>query len=139
LRASLEGSRRAGAAGYVHKKKEAAFERALADARARLAAAPHSSARDLLVRYAADIERLAARRFAFAPDEALGWLAAIETRLKAYATRMSAMVAAARSSGDMDEIAARLAEAGLSGIDIAAVSFRSDGPQGAWRLSATRA
>ena len=40
------------------------------------------------MRYAADIERLAGRRFAFAPDEALGWLAGIETRLKAYAARM---------------------------------------------------
>lgn len=125
-------------AGYVSKKREAGFQRTLGAVRSLTANAPPSPGAAILARYAADIERLAARRFAFEPEDALGWLQQIEQRLKAYLARLRAMQQAARSSQDMDEISTRLAGVGLVDISVEPVQFRAGDAQGAWRLSARR-
>lgn len=138
LRDTLAASYDGAPAGYVNKKREAAFQRTLAAARSRLVASPPSPGAAILANYAADMERLAARRFAFAPEDALGWLQQIEQRLRSYLARLRAMQQAARSPQDMDEISTRLAGAGLVDISFEPVQFRAGDAQGAWRLSARR-
>lgn len=134
LRASYDAASR----GYLNRKKEAAFTRMLGDVRTRLVASPPSAGRNLLDRYAADIERLTARRFAFAPEEALGWLRQVESRLEAYVARLRAMQAAARSQADMEAVCASFAACGLADVGFEPVQFRAGEPQGAWRLAARR-
>lgn len=126
------------AGAYLNKKKETAFRRALDEVRSLAGASPPSAGRNVVMRYRDDIERLAARRFAFAPDDALGWLKAVEGRLKSYAARMKAMQAAAQSQEDMAAVASIFAASGLVDIAVEAVQFRAGDAQGAWRLSARR-
>lgn len=144
----LEAPRRALSASYAvgtrggAPRKDPSAEKALAGAlsavRGLVATAPDTSAKTLVARYAADIARIAERRLAFAPKDALGWIDAVEGRLKAYAARMSAMVGAARSRDDLEEIAAALSAAGLADIDFAPLIFSAADAPGAWRLKARR-
>jgi tetratricopeptide (TPR) repeat protein len=129
---------RGGAGGFVSKKKDAGFAKALAEIRAKAADAPQSTAAALISRYALDMERMASRRFAFAPEEALAWLDGVERRLAAYRARMEAMLAAARSEQDMARIAKLLSGAGLVGVTFEPLHCLANGPIGAWRLSAVR-
>lgn len=103
-----------------------------------LRAAPPSSARALVSRYAQDVARVAQRRAAFARDEAAGWIEAVGARLEAYAARMNAMVAAARDEGDMAEISGSLSREGLSEFVCAPLAFDPAQAPGAWRLEARR-
>lgn len=136
LEASYDAPRRAGSSAYVNKKKDAALERALRDVRSEAAAAPASSARDLIARYASDVEQLAARRFAYGPHDALGWLASVEARLESYCARMNAMLGAAQSAEGMSVIENSLRDRGMAEISIEPLFFRAAEPQGAWRLMA---
>lgn len=137
-RETIAASYDGGARGYVNRRKEAAFTRMLGDVRTSLVASPPSAGRNILVQYVADVERLAARRFAFAPEDALDWLRQVERKLKAYVARMQAMQAAARSRGDMEALCANLAACGLADVGFEPVQFRAGEPQGAWRLAARR-
>ena len=94
LTASFEQSRNAGRAN-TDDNKEAALQAATAQARNALAEAPATTARTLLARYLDDFKRLSDRRRAFAQADALGWIAAVDETLRAYAGRMTAMTAAA--------------------------------------------
>lgn len=138
LNASLSEPQRPGAKGYLNKKKEAAFERSVAEARAQLAVSAASTARPLLAQYTDDIERLLARRFAFAPEDALGWLASVEARLAAYRDRMSAMTEAALTLAELQERASALRAEGCEGIAIEDLAFRAGEARAAWILAARR-
>ncbi len=134
LRKTYEGPK----GGGVHAKSEKAFAAALDDANAALMRSPASTGRGLSLRYAGDIAQLAARRFAFAPEDAYEWLKGVEARLDAYSKRMTSMVAAARSSADMTDIKLRLESDGLEAISFAPLTFRPGDPPGAWTLEARR-
>jgi hypothetical protein len=103
-----------------------------------LKSAPPSAGREVVARYAGDVGRLVSRRAAYAPDEALGWLGAVESRLEAYAARMSSMIGAAVDAAGMSAIAGALAGAGLTDVRFAPLGFDPKDPPGAWSLDARR-
>lgn len=119
----------------IEERAGAAFDAA----RAALGASGASTGRTLVARYAGDLTTLLARRRAYAPEDALAWIDGVEARLGAYAARMKAMVAAARTGDEMRAIASRLANAGLADVAFQPLTFKEGEPPGAFRLEARRA
>ncbi len=99
---------------------------------------PASAGRRLLTRLVADLNRLAARRAAFDPREALGWIDANAAEISMYRDRMQSMTGAALDPVQIGEIVERWKANGLEVDDPAPVVMDSVSAPSAWRLSARR-
>jgi SAM-dependent methyltransferase len=117
---------------------DSAFAEALGKAANAVRAAPVLAARATLDRFLGDLTRLSARRFAFDPDEALGWLTGMEASLSAYLGRMRSMRAAALGRDKIDAIAAQFRAAGLEAIRAEPLSLDDQKPPAAWAIEARR-
>lgn len=146
----IEAARRALAASYekrgpgspigaVDEAAEKTLREAAEAANRLLAGSPLSAARDLLIRYFNDLGQLSRRRFAYAREEAMGWLDAVERRLDDYGKRMRAMIAAARSPEDIEQIRKVMTAEGAADFRSAPVSFAENAAPGAWWIEARRA
>lgn len=118
---------------------EAAYRATAARAGAAIQAAPPSTARELVRQYCIDATNLATRRFAYLPDDGLGWLDAAKGRLEAYALRMRSMTAAALTAADIAGIAAGLAARGFTDIVTGEIAAAPGEPAVAHTLSARAA
>ncbi len=101
-------------------------------------AAPPGAARATLERFLTDLARLCARRFAFEPAEALGWIEGMEASLGAYLKRMQSMRASALDRSGIDAIEAQFCAAGLTGFRAAPLHLDDNRPPAAWVIEARR-
>lgn len=142
------GARRTLAASFAQRSRrdpapidralDAPFASALAAAMSAVRAAPPSAARSTLERFLNDLTRLSARRFAYEPSEALGWIDGMEAALGAYLKRMRSMRASALDRAKIDAIAAQFGAAGLTGFTAEPLYLDDAKPPAAWVLEARR-
>lgn len=117
---------------------EADLSAALAAAGNLVRAAPTGAARATLERFLTDLARLCARRLAFEPAEALGWIDGMEASLGAYLKRMQSMRASALDRLGVDAIEAQFRAAGLTGFRAEPLYLDDNQPPAAWMIEARR-
>lgn len=117
---------------------DSAFATALGKAASAVRAAPARAARATIERFLGDLTRLSARRFAFEPADAIGWLGGMEASLGAYLGRMRSMRAAALDRGKVDAIGAQFQAAGLNGFRAEPLFLDENNPPAAWVIEAGR-
>ena len=117
---------------------ESAFATALGGTAEALRAAPALAARATLERFLADVSRLSARRLAFEPAEAIGWLDGMEASLGAYTKRMQSMRAAALDDAAINRIATIFSQSGLVGFRAEPLHLDDRRPPAGWIIEARR-
>ncbi|MFN0024119.1 MAG: class I SAM-dependent methyltransferase [Parvularculaceae bacterium] len=115
-----------------------AFATALGTMQSAASAAPASAARATLERFLADLTRLSARRMAYAPADALGWLSGMQATLGAYLRRMQSMRAAALDTDKIRAIAKVFNTAGLTDFRAEPLRLDEHRPPAAWVIEARR-
>ena len=98
-----------------------------------------AAAKMLLRRLLQDVARLMARRKAYEPDDALGWLTAMRHEISAYYARMRAMTQAALNAEDIGKARERLSESGAVTQVCEAVTIAGKTAPAAWRIVFNRA
>jgi SAM-dependent methyltransferase len=110
----------------------------LQDLHAAANASPASAGKRLLMRLGSDLNRLAARRTAFDPREALGWLDANAAEISMYRDRMQSMIGAALDAAQIGDVVECWKAEGLKVEEPLAVTMDGVSEPSAWRLSARR-
>lgn len=110
---------------------------ALQDMACRLSDHPAGPARAHIELFLQDIPKMLARRAAYAPGAALGWIDAQGDELQAFSQRMAAMLAVAMDAEQIEESAALLKQEGLSEVAVGELSPAGAPAAIAWTLRAT--
>ncbi len=99
---------------------------------------PASAGSRLLTRLRLDLTRLAARRAAFSPNEAIGWIDANAAEISMYRDRMQSMTGAALEKKQISDVVEQWKANGLEVEEPVAIETAEAPTPSAWRLSARR-
>jgi len=132
--------------GKEHDRDRAqALEQEFVAARDQLLRSMHAASQEamavtpFLARMLNDLNQLCARRYAYAPPDALNWVQHQEREVEVYRRRMQSMLEAAQTPEDLGALQTRLEASGFESVRYDKVVSASHGNAFAWRLEAVRA